>query len=161
MARLATSGRLPGRRRVAGVTLVEVLVALVVLSIGLLGIAALYVESLQSGRTAVLRSQAVALAADLADRIRANRDGGPTYDDGTSGAGTRSATCVQGGGGCAPDVMAAHDKAEWTALVTTLLPAGNATVVVNAGTTPTTYTITINWTEPTLGPQQYVLSFQT
>ncbi|MBM2853444.1 MAG: Type pilus modification protein PilV, partial [Steroidobacteraceae bacterium] len=48
-----------------GFTLVETLVALVVLAIGMLGIAALYLNSLQAGRTAIYRTQAVNLAADL------------------------------------------------------------------------------------------------
>ena len=45
-----------------GFSLVEAMVAMVVLSIGMLGIAALYVESLRSGTSALLRSQAVAFA---------------------------------------------------------------------------------------------------
>jgi hypothetical protein len=49
---------------------------MVVLSIGMLGIAALYVESLRSGTSALLRSQAVAFASDMADRIRANPTAG-------------------------------------------------------------------------------------
>jgi len=52
---------------------VEVLVALIVLSIGMLGIAALYLEGLRATRDALVRTQAVALTADMADRIRANR----------------------------------------------------------------------------------------
>ncbi len=63
----------------SGFTMVEVLVALVVLAIGLLGIAALYLNSLQSGRTAIYRTQAVNLAADLADRIRMNRTAQAAY----------------------------------------------------------------------------------
>ena len=50
------------------------LVALVIFAVGLLGIAALHIESLNAGRTALNRTQAVALASDLADRIRANRE---------------------------------------------------------------------------------------
>ncbi len=57
-------------RHSRGFTLIEALVALVVLSIGLLGIAALYLDSLRAGRTAIYRTQAVNLAADLADRLR-------------------------------------------------------------------------------------------
>jgi prepilin-type N-terminal cleavage/methylation domain-containing protein len=49
----------------SGFTMVEVMVALVVLAVGLLGIAALLLKSLQSGRTATYRTQAVNLAADL------------------------------------------------------------------------------------------------
>jgi type IV pilus modification protein PilV len=59
--------------RQRGFTMVETLVALVVLAIGLLGIAALYLDSLRAGRTAIYRTQAVNLSADLADRIRSNR----------------------------------------------------------------------------------------
>ena len=64
---------LPHTVRQRGFTMVETLVALVVLAIGLLGIAALHLESLRAGRTAIYRTQAVNLAADVADRIRANR----------------------------------------------------------------------------------------
>ena len=63
-------GKAPQR----GFTLVEAMVALIVLSVGLLGIAALYVETLRASRTSLHRTQAVNLATDLADRMRANRD---------------------------------------------------------------------------------------
>ena len=67
-------------KRMSGFSIVEVLVALVVLAVGMLGIAALYVESLRAGRTAVYRTQAVNLASDMADRIRANRTAGDAYE---------------------------------------------------------------------------------
>jgi type IV pilus assembly protein PilV len=62
------------RKTQRGTTLVETLVALVVLSVGLLGIAALQMASLSSNRGAHLRSQAQVLAYDIADRMRANRN---------------------------------------------------------------------------------------
>jgi type IV pilus assembly protein PilV len=58
---------------VRGFTLVESLIALLVLSIGLLGVAALQLTSLQANSGAFQRSQATFLAQDLADRMRANR----------------------------------------------------------------------------------------
>ena len=61
-------------RRMAGISMVEALVALVIISVGMLGIAGLYLCSLQAGRSANLRMQAVNLTTDLADRIRANRE---------------------------------------------------------------------------------------
>ena len=61
------------RTRQQGFTLVEVMVALIVLSVGMLGIAALFTQGLSAGRTAIFRTQAVNLVSDLADRIRANR----------------------------------------------------------------------------------------
>lgn len=59
-----------------GFTLVEVLVALVVLAVGLLGAAAMLLESLQGSRIALERSRAVVLAGDMAERLRANRAAG-------------------------------------------------------------------------------------
>ena len=61
------------RRRQRGVSIVEALVAFVILSVGLLGIAGLYLESVRSNRTALTRTAAVQLANDLADRIRLHR----------------------------------------------------------------------------------------
>lgn len=63
--------RLPDTQR--GMTLIEVLVALLVLAIGLLGVAALQAIGLKTGRSAYERSQATMLAYDLADRMRARR----------------------------------------------------------------------------------------
>ncbi len=60
-------------RRNGGFTLVEAMVALIVLSVGLLGIAALYVETLRANRTSLHRTEAVNLATDIADRMRSNR----------------------------------------------------------------------------------------
>jgi len=56
-----------------GATLIEVLVAIVVLSIGLLGLAGLQATSIQANQGAYYRSQASILAADITDRMRANR----------------------------------------------------------------------------------------
>lgn len=160
----ASTRRIGVARRVRGFSLIEALVALVVLSVGLLGIAALYVTSVSSGRTATLRTQAVMLASDLADRIRANRGGGLTYDDAASGVGAFTAACQPGGGGggaCPPATMANEDKAEWLALVTARLPGATTLVSVVGPPLPNTYTITLNWTEPGIPPQSYTLVFQT
>lgn len=135
-----------------GFTLVEALVALVVLSIGMLGIAALYVESLRAGREALTRSTAVNLAGDMADRIRANRAAGNAYGKATTDVGAQSINCAQGGASasCTPAVMAAHDIALWEAEIKRSLPGGNAAtgvIAVDTTTNPTTYTITVSWVE--------------
>jgi type IV pilus assembly protein PilV len=134
--------------RTRGFTLVEALVALVVLSIGMLGIAALYVESLRAGRTALIRSQAVTLASDMADRIRANRAGGITYDKDVDDAGTLSGDCEQDGASasCTPAVMADHDKAIWDAEVIRSLPAGTAQIEFTDANL-NVYVITVTWAE--------------
>lgn len=157
------------RRLSAGVSLVEVLVALVVLSVGMLGIAALYVESLRSGRFALSRSQAVILASDMGDRIRANPAGGANYTKTVDAQGMLSAGCAEGGTTCDPAAMAAHDIATWYSAVDsragapTALPQGRGTIAVDATTTPTTYTITVSWSEsgdPTANANSYVLRIQ-
>lgn len=122
-----------------GFTLVEVLIALIVLSIGLLGIAALYLETLRANRTALFRTQAVTLAADLADRIRANRNPPGAYACG--------APCNPGGGG---NAIAITDLTQWLALVQTQLPGGAGLVTYfddGVATTPAVYTIVVRWSE--------------
>jgi type IV pilus assembly protein PilV len=134
--------------RTRGFTLVEALVALVVLSIGMLGIAALYVESLRAGRTALIRSQAVNLASDMADRIRANRTGGASYAKDVDDAGVLSDDCEQGGASasCTPAIMADHDKAIWDAEVIQSLPGGTAQIEFTDAN-PDVYLITVTWAE--------------
>lgn len=148
----------PRTRIARGFSLVESLVALVVLSVGLLGIAALYVSALRFGRTALLRSDAVTLAGDMADRIRSNPSGGDSYALAAGAANTAVAACATAG--CTPAQMATTDKAQWAALLARTLPAGTGTVAVDTATTPTTYTVTVQWTEPNVGAQTYVLGVQ-
>ncbi len=59
-------------RRVRGVTLIEILVAIVLLSIGLLGLAGLQLRGMQVNQGSALRTQAALMAEDLADRMRAD-----------------------------------------------------------------------------------------
>lgn len=63
----------PRRKTQSGLSLLEVLVSIVVLAIGLLGLAGLQMTALKSGHSAYMRSQATVLAYDLADRMRASR----------------------------------------------------------------------------------------
>ncbi len=72
MSRLRTA---LSRRAQSGMTLVEVLVTAVMISVGLLGVAALQLTSLKSNQESYVRSQAAMLAADLLDRMRANQAG--------------------------------------------------------------------------------------
>ena len=137
------------RRTHSGFTLVEVLIALVVLSIGMLGIAALYLESMRASRTALYRTDAVNLAADLADRIRANRLPADAYDCGDP--------CLADNG---KNAQADTDLAAWLGTVAAQLPGGTGTIIYTAGTatTPDVYTIRVTWTEVSQGdPVTYEL----
>jgi type IV pilus assembly protein PilV len=130
-----------------GFSLIEAMVSLVVVSVGMIGIAALYGQGLGAGRTALYRTQAVTLAADMADRIRVNRLGGAAY-----GNAPADRDCDAGDDNdCTPDQMAEHDVWLWTNQVAQLLPNGAGDVDVAAGIPPT-YTISVTWEEIGLGP---------
>lgn len=133
----------------SGFSLVEVLIALVIMSVGMLGIAGLYVQSLQAGRTSMFRHHAVTLAGDVADRIRANPTAGAAYDHAANDAGVDN-SCVTGGVDCTLAEMAANDIFLWQAQADDTLPGGDVAVAfaVPVGINPPTYQITISWTEP-------------
>ena len=133
-----------------GFSLVEVLIALIIMSVGMLGIAGLYVHSMQAGRTSMLRHQAVTLAGDIADRIRANPTAGYAYE---AAAGADNG-CVATGATCDAEQMAAHDIGLWQAQAASFLPPfadQSQQVVVTFDDDPSlpTYSITVRWDEPT------------
>jgi len=145
--------------------MVEVLVAIVVLSIGLLGTATLYATALKTKVTALSRTKAINLTVDMADRIRANREAKTAYAV-ASGAAAAAPTvnCIQSttaATDCAPADMAAADLYQWSQQVTSALP-GTVTrsITVNTGTDPATYTIVVNWSEPGSGTLSYSLQVQ-
>jgi type IV pilus assembly protein PilV len=134
----------------SGFSLIESMVALVVVSVGMIGIAGLYGQGLSAGRTALYRTQAVNLAADMSDRIRENRLGGAAY----AGMGANNNCTPPGVVNCTPQQMAQHDVWEWTNRLAALLPNGAGTVVFLA-TSPPTYTIQVTWQETRLGAVNY------
>jgi len=119
----------------AGSTLIESVVAALVVAIGLLGVIALHLEALRATRTALVRTQAVVLAADLADRIRAHPAPAQAYDCGVG--------CTAGDGG---DAQAIADLEDWLDAVAARLPRGVASVLFAAGV-PARYDIELSWAE--------------
>jgi type IV pilus assembly protein PilV len=121
------------RKSQRGTTLVETLVALVVLSVGLLGIAALQMASLTNNRGAHLRSQASVLAYDIADRMRANRT-------------VALANGYVTGFGAAPAgaTLNALDLQQWKATLATMLPGGDGEIVADGAL----FRISVRWTDP-------------
>ncbi len=118
------------RKRQAGVTLIEVLVSALVVAIGLVGVAGLQVASLKNNQSAFMRSQATALAYDLADRMRSNRDGAGSnqYDSATAALTPACASTS----GCSAQQLAEHDMAEWAAALSTHLPMGQGIVCIDS-----------------------------
>ncbi|WP_051076164.1 type IV pilus modification protein PilV [Thioalkalivibrio sp. ALJ24] len=64
----------PGRSPQLGVTLIEILVTVLVLSIGLIGLASLQGNALKANQSAYMRAQATILAYDILDVMRVDRE---------------------------------------------------------------------------------------
>jgi type IV pilus assembly protein PilV len=138
------------RRIDAGFTLLEVLVALCVLAAGMLGVGMMLLESIRSSRSALHRTAAVALAADLGERIRANRMAGDDYAIGAGTlAGAPPSECAPSDA-CGPSDVAALDLYEWQQAVLTALPAAVTSVQVApvSGLPANTFAISIRWAQP-------------
>ena len=106
--------------RQRGVSLVESMIALLVISIGLLGIAALQITSMKQNNSALHHSQAVWIGYNIADRIRANFTQFNNYA-GIKTSGTYSQDCI--GGSCTAAQLVDSDAADW-ATAMQALPGG-------------------------------------
>jgi len=136
------------QRAQAGFTLVEALVTFLILAVGLLGLAGLQAKGLQFDHSAYQRTQAVLLAADIADRMRANLATavGGSYTVAFGDAVNSSANCSTSA--CSVATMAKYDLTQWKASLTQLLPRGDGKIVMTAGVAPAvTATITVHWDE--------------
>jgi len=125
------------KQRQTAFTLFEVLIAILILSVGLLGLASLQANSLRSNNSSYMRSQASVLAYDMADRIRANRTAdyiAPLPN------GAQLASCLTAPG-CSPNSMAQNDIFEWQTAVGNTLPLGSGAITLNGNV----YTISISW----------------
>lgn len=118
------------RRSQGGFTLIEVLVSALILSIGLIGVAGVQALSLKNNQSAYMRSQASALAYDLADRMRTNVEGANAgfYDPGQAAS---NASCGVPAG-CTPQQAARNDLAEWIGAVALHLPMGTGFVCIDS-----------------------------
>lgn len=154
---------MPLTKTQSGFTLLEVLVTIVVLSLGLIGLAGLQAASLNNNQTAYYRGIATQQAYDIADRLRANLAGagslhGYSYNNLTTGLPVGNPDCFAAA--CTPENMAISDHRQWNTANATLLPNGNGTVVcvdgpAAAGCTAATgnwiFNITVMWTEKGMG----------
>lgn len=150
--------------RNSGFTLVEVLVTVVILAIGLLGLAGLQVNGLLHNTTAYERSQAIFLAYDIIDRMRANRENVADYATALDIQPTNT-NCFGTAADCTPAEIAAFDLNQWKCSLgkwvddtdcialdgagiidsTGKLSNGDGSISIDAGND--TVTVTIRWEE--------------
>jgi len=120
--------RAAGAGRQGGVSLVEVLVATVVLSLGLLGLAGLQASGLRVGQSSIYRSQAAQLAYDIVERMRVNVANAEEYEIALDAAAPSGSS------------VAAHDLQDWRQRLRSL-PSGTGSVAVNG----TQATVVVQW----------------
>lgn len=129
----------------------EVLIALLVLAIGLLGLAALQTIGIKLNQESYLRSQAVLIAYDIIDRIRANpvaKTAGSYNSIATTDTFTAPA-CTGAGANCTTGDIATYDLASWKARIASTLPMGTGSISTNGNRR----TVTIGWRETDLDMQ--------
>lgn len=130
-----------------GFTLIEILVTMVILAVGLLGIAALQLKGLQFNHDAHLRSQISALAYNIADRMRLSenaQDGLASDYSGNYTVPTSRPACTQAT--FPVDTASASDDLScWRQAVYDALPPGSTANISDNGSGE--YTVTLGWTD--------------
>ncbi len=129
-----------GSSKQSGSSLVEVMVALFVLAIGLLGVLAMQSKSMKFNQSANSYSNAVYLANSLAERIAMN----PSVLAGYIDAANASTNCNDNA--CSPAQLAEWDQKQWDDSIAALLPAGSGAVtqVTNNGMTYAQITVSFD-----------------
>jgi len=145
--------KIPKLKKPQGFTLLEVMIAMVIFAVGMLGLAGIQAISLQNNNTAYQRTVAMQQAYNMADLVRAavNFDGSvdSTFDDDDTDLGAAPAACFHDTTTlCSNSVMAAFNIWHWKNRLKDELPSGRGIVkLVSAGE----YEIIIMWDEKRSG----------
>jgi type IV pilus assembly protein PilV len=124
-----------------GFTLIEVLISLLILAVGLLGMASLMTTSMQSSHNAYSRNEASLLAYDIVDRMRINRDQAVTSNDYVLAVDDEPTDPGCPEEGCTAGEQAQLDLFQWYSSMQSNLPGGTAEI----SRSDTQYTINLNW----------------
>lgn len=113
-----------------GVSLIEVLVSIVIATVGLLALAGVNASSVRYTKMSQYRGTATQLATDLGERIRANKAGAANYAfvtnfAGQAGAPTAPTLCNTYAVTCSAAQLAAYDLYDWRLVVRSQLPEGS------------------------------------
>ncbi len=147
-----------GTQRINGFTLLEVLIAMLIMAIGVLGITALQFKGLQYNQDAYYRSQVNLIAYDIADRMRLNQANAATYATSLTNwavPATAPTGCNQTGTAA---VGVASDLACWKLQLYTALPPDSIANINNDGSG--LYTVTLTWQDREGNPHAIEYTFQ-
>ena len=154
-----------------GVGLIEVLAAVIILSIGFLAAGRMQVQGVRAAQEANVRSQAFFLVNDMADRMRANSAGTAlnAYNDAdTSNNNYQQPACALNLTNpipCTPQMLAQNDLAEWSryinppdpSVTNPLLPGGDnvsARGTITQDAAGEVFVITVTWSQIIDGVEQ-------
>ena len=149
------------RRNESGIGLLEVLLAVILLSIGFLATARMQVEGMRYSQGAYSLSQAKFMVLDMTERMRANRAGmrGDVYKGKTTAAGTTNPTCITSSSSCSPADIATADLHAWSQNLhpvagstgfTPLLPSSAAIPArgsITYDAAEGSYSVSVQWSE--------------
>jgi len=135
------------KQQQAGFSLLEVMIAVVIIGVGVLGIAALQTTSSVMTESSVHRGQAAALAIEIVERMRVNMTEAKAGNYDISVLPTLTTTCIGPAKDCSTSELKEHDLRVWSDRVAALLPSGSATISTSAdnGIDPVDITVTMQW----------------
>ena len=145
------------RTRIAGASLIEVLVSIVIASIGLLALAGINASSMRYTKLSQYRATAAQLATDLGERMRANRAGfvAGNYDYSATFAAQGSAAitapgnmCTNAAAPCTAAQIASVDMYQWRLAARDNLPQGSVFMIRDA--TPAAGDLWVIWMDPSV-----------
>lgn len=134
-------------RSQSGVGIIEIMIALLVMTIGLLGMAAMQTNGMQMTSESLARSQAIILANDIIERARTNLGSRGDYEVESGSVPACDATyepedpSAEEEESLWPSIVASNDKNEWLNNLACLLPSADAVVSVVG----VQMSVTIDW----------------
>lgn len=141
------------KSRESGFTMIEVLIAVLIFAIGLLGVAGMQTLALKSTNNSNIRTLVNLHAYEIAERMRANMAGA---EDGLYDGISKSTGASDCRPSCTPQELASWDGDEWLANLQADIPTATASVAYVDGTA----VITIDWTERSIGNDESVQTYE-
>ncbi|HET7774229.1 MAG TPA: type IV pilus modification protein PilV [Burkholderiaceae bacterium] len=140
--------------RQAGLSLIEILVALVVLSLGAIGVAGVQLSTIKFNQVSQQRSNAVQLATSLTDRMRSNMPGvgagNYVFNFPYAAIPGNVPAAPNCGAPCTPQQLASLHLNQWLTELAAALPEGRGTVTQIGAGVGSPYRVTVMWAEKDL-----------
>ena len=138
------------RHFLKGFTLLEVLIAVLVVSLGLLGMVSLHVTTHLYNQSSLHRGQSAMLAREIVERMRVNVVDvvAGNYDGTYNSYSTSGTDCYKDAEetvDCGVADIRSHDLAVWSNRVAAMLPGGSGVIATDTSVDPVEVTVTLSW----------------